>query len=658
MIISMSVFSIKNLAVFLFSFVIFCSISPLAHGALYAPGQTLDPSCLPTDSNCGISTLVGSGIAGQVSYYASSGNILTATSSIFILSTGNVGIGTTTPSAKLSVAGSLLAEYLSTSSSTATTTIAGGLSAGGVNGLNMFTDGKISIGTSTPKDPFYFVTSVSSSVGAQNPIASFVNSASSTVCGLDDYCNEAHLGLISQRSAVSTTADAHRRYIKFGSEYQGGSRDFDWYMGANAQHRFIIYSGIDNVHFFKADANGDTYLNSGLGSTKVNINLNDGGTGGLAVYDGSSTAVFAVSGTGETSIGGGGVTANQGLTINEFSNSIRSKYSAGPTINLVRTDADATVTNNNLLGRINFKGVDSTEDSGGAIEAYADGTWLSNDTPGRLTLSTVPSGSDVLTERMRITSAGNIGVGTTTPGARLSITQSANTSAGGFMIAETGNTDFRSIFVDTSGVTSFYGGDTAGTLNTATLNAAGAWINASDRTYKENIVDVQYGLDTLLKMQPRRYDMKGTHLPQIGFIAQELKELVPEVVDGEEGRMGISYGNLVAVVVKAVQELSDKVSNLSNAISTVTLQAVKGNFSEKICVGATCLDESQLKAIIDASHNQEVVSSPQHSNDDVLSSESENGEGIGNTGETSEQDTASSTDERFENTQDPITIEQ
>jgi hypothetical protein len=153
---------------------------------------------------------------------------------------------------------------------------------------------------------------------------------------------------------------------------------------------------------------------------------------------------------------------------------------------------------------------------------------------------------------------GKVGIGTSSPSSNLSITQGANTSAGGLWIAENGNTDFRSIFMDTSGVMSFYGGDTAGTLNTATLNAAGAWTNASDISYKEDIIDLnnKYNLSTILSLQPRYYKMKGMDMNQIGFIAQELETVVPEVVSGEDGKKGVSYGNLTALTVSAIQDLA------------------------------------------------------------------------------------------------------
>jgi hypothetical protein len=66
--------------------------------------------------------------------------------------------------------------------------------------------------------------------------------------------------------------------------------------------------------------------------------------------------------------------------------------------------------------------------------------------------------------------------------------------------------------------------------------------------------------------------MKADGTAQIGFIAQEVKLLIPEVVDGADGHMGISYGNLSAVLVKAIKELNAKVDALGT--STVSAQAL------------------------------------------------------------------------------------
>lgn len=95
----------------------------------------------------------------------------------------------------------------------------------------------------------------------------------------------------------------------------------------------------------------------------------------------------------------------------------------------------------------------------------------------------------------------------------------------------------------------------------AECDGAGCWTVESDVKLKENIVNLsKYSLNDVLKMQPREYDYKikaneslsGTH--SFGFVAQELKQIVPEIVYGEEGSMSIGYGGLTPILVKAIQE--------------------------------------------------------------------------------------------------------
>lgn len=95
----------------------------------------------------------------------------------------------------------------------------------------------------------------------------------------------------------------------------------------------------------------------------------------------------------------------------------------------------------------------------------------------------------------------------------------------------------------------------------ASLSSAGVWTNASDSRYKENIDNIQYGLDSLMALKPRKYNIIGQQdKPQIGFIAQEVLDVVPEVVENtfntvtQEDRYSLSYGQLTAVIVKAMQE--------------------------------------------------------------------------------------------------------
>ena len=105
--------------------------------------------------------------------------------------------------------------------------------------------------------------------------------------------------------------------------------------------------------------------------------------------------------------------------------------------------------------------------------------------------------------------------------------------------------------------------------NQGQLTYAGAWQNASDVAYKKDIVDINYGLDTVKKLKPRTYKMKTDDEQQIGFIAQELELDIPEVVGGEDGNKGVSYGQLTAVLTKAIQEQQTIIEDLKARIETL-----------------------------------------------------------------------------------------
>ncbi|GMF27616.1 unnamed protein product [Phytophthora lilii] len=59
----------------------------------------------------------------------------------------------------------------------------------------------------------------------------------------------------------------------------------------------------------------------------------------------------------------------------------------------------------------------------------------------------------------------------------------------------------------------------------------GSYTNASDERLKKDIIDMRYGLDTVLSMRPREFKFKSNDKPYVGFIAQEMVDCVPEVVN-------------------------------------------------------------------------------------------------------------------------------
>ena len=114
--------------------------------------------------------------------------------------------------------------------------------------------------------------------------------------------------------------------------------------------------------------------------------------------------------------------------------------------------------------------------------------------------------------------------------------------------------------------------------NQAYLTSAGVWTDASDERLKKDIVDIPYGLDTVKSLKPRKYKMKANDLEQVGFIAQEVKDIIPEVAEltavehsdkKNEEQYGLSYGHLTAVLTKAIQEQQELIETLTARIETL-----------------------------------------------------------------------------------------
>jgi hypothetical protein len=173
---------------------------------------------------------------------------------------------------------------------------------------------------------------------------------------------------------------------------------------------------------------------------------------------------------------------------------------------------------------------------------------------GYLSFGTRPNG-DVSQERMRIDSSGNLLVGTTSnsAGSKMAV------SSSGVTIYDTG---YRQIYMNGQ-VLSFFNGS-----NEATLTQSGVWTNASDSRLKKNITNIKYGLNTVLITQPRSFERNDVEGNYIGFIAQELKEHIPEVVYGEK-QLSVDYGSLVAVAFKAIQEQQALIESLTTRLTAL-----------------------------------------------------------------------------------------
>ena len=132
----------------------------------------------------------------------------------------------------------------------------------------------------------------------------------------------------------------------------------------------------------------------------------------------------------------------------------------------------------------------------------------------------------------------------------------------------TGST-FRSMYMSGNGQVYWWNG-----TNQPYISTGGIFTNASDISLKKDITDLTYGIDVLKNLKPRKYKMKADDKEQIGFIAQEVETAVPEVVDtsetpnGDEHK-GLAYGNLTAVLTKALQEAVTKIETLEAKVAAL-----------------------------------------------------------------------------------------
>jgi hypothetical protein len=100
----------------------------------------------------------------------------------------------------------------------------------------------------------------------------------------------------------------------------------------------------------------------------------------------------------------------------------------------------------------------------------------------------------------------------------------------------------------------------------------------SDERYKKNVATIQGALATLVKLRGVTYNWKQDEYPDqsfddrthVGFIAQELKELVPEIVMvSDEGYMSVDYGRLTPLLVEALKQLKGENDELKARLAKV-----------------------------------------------------------------------------------------
>ena len=242
------------------------------------------------------------------------------------------------------------------------------------------------------------------------------------------------------------------------------------------------------------------------------------------------------------------------------------------------------VTQNGISSNIYYNGSAWVRDNGstgaGAIRFDADNN--------SIVFNTDTTTSGFPAERMRITNGGFLKA--TTTGSYISSTGSYHELTSNqnnptlYLLNHDGAGEGLLVNLNTNGTTyNFFRGysNSAGAnriiiySNGNVVNANNSYGAISDIKLKENISDSTPKLADLLKVKVKNFNFIGSDDKQLGVIAQELEEVFPSMIDISPDRdvdgndlgtvtKSVKYSVFVPMLIKAVQELSDKIKTLEN----------------------------------------------------------------------------------------------
>jgi hypothetical protein len=234
-----------------------------------------------------------------------------------------------------------------------------------------------------------------------------------------------------------------------------------------------------------------------------------------------------------------------------------------------------TATSEASTGTVTFAASDGTNLLQVAeISALVDGTPGANDMPGRLVFSTTADGASSPTERMRITSAGNLFFGTTTknitspnnPGFEIHV---QNTGGLGLYSSTTNNNITSVVFQNPNGRVGFID------INANSV----AYSTTSDYRLKENVVPLTGAIDRINQLPVHRFNFTGSpNTTMDGFLAHEAQAVVPEAVTGEKDAVdddgnpvyqGIDQSKLVPLLTAALQEALAEIESLKARVTAL-----------------------------------------------------------------------------------------
>ena len=103
---------------------------------------------------------------------------------------------------------------------------------------------------------------------------------------------------------------------------------------------------------------------------------------------------------------------------------------------------------------------------------------------------------------------------------------------------------------------------------------ADAYYYSSDERLKKNIKTIDGAVETIKKLNPVSFNWRENDIASQGFIAQELEQVIPELVktNSVNGLKAVQYANLTAVLTAGIQEQQKEIDYLKTMVEILKLR--------------------------------------------------------------------------------------
>jgi hypothetical protein len=304
--------------------------------------------------------------------------------------------------------------------------------------------GDVGIGTSTPSS--YGSAVKLAAVSASNTALSIASGTSDDgtlffadgTSGDATYRGSVKYSHSSDAMQFSTAASERMRIDSSGNVGIGATSPASPLHISSSEDRLLLLQSSDaNAYLALQDSDSSSNAANRIGTVSDGLYFNTGGGGERMRIDSSGRLL---------------INTSSEISSSTATGSVHIVASGGGKIYMMRDDSGSTVAGNDL-GMIRFYSNDGGEQESARIEAEADLDHGTDDKPGRLVFSTTADGASSPTERMRIDSNGDVGIGTTSPALRLHVQDSdsqiirfsrTGTGAGSLDVDSSGNAVFNS----------------------------------------------------------------------------------------------------------------------------------------------------------------------------------------------------------------------